>query len=79
MKKTLIKNKPDSIVFIGHSPIINKLFDINKKKGIKSFLITSPDQSKKLKEKIDHKVFERLNKKFEKFIKDSVEYGSTLV
>ena len=26
MSKALIKNKPDNVVFIGHSPIINKLF-----------------------------------------------------
>ncbi len=74
----LTNKKLNNVVFIGFSPIIESLNKINKKNKINSFLITSPDQSKNIKGKIDFKIFKKLDRKFEKFIESRFNKDNTL-
>jgi methionyl-tRNA formyltransferase len=77
----LLNKKLKQVVFIGFSPVIDKLFTINKKKKISSILITSPDQYRILDKKnkeLNCKVFRKLDKNFEKFIKKKFDISNTL-
>ena len=66
--KFFIKNIKDVIVF-GQHENLKDLIEINKSLKIKTTIITTTDQKKKIDKKIDFKVFNKIDGKFKKFIK----------
>lgn len=70
--------KIENIVILGYSPLISDFININKDLGIKSFLITSADQKKKINQDIDFKVFDKLDKNFKNFISKKFTIKKTL-
>jgi len=70
--------KIKNIIIIGYSPIIEKIFIINKKHNLNTFLITSKNQSKNIKAQIDYKIFYKLDFNFRKFIKTNFFIKETL-
>lgn len=75
--KFLIKNLK-YICIIGYSPIIKKIINFNNKNSLKTIFITSSDQAKKLKKKVQYKIFDKINSNFKNYIKKNVEIDKTL-
>ena len=67
-----------SVVFLGYSEIFAKFLNINKNLNIKSFIITSPDQNKKLKKLKNKKVFKNLDHIFKNFIRKNFDIEKTI-
>lgn len=73
--------KIDDIVFLGHSEILDKFIETNKKLKINSHIVTSPDQKKKFKNvkfKNDIRVFKKLDSEFKNFVKKNFDIKKTL-
>ena len=66
------------VVIIGETPLIQQIIEINKKLKLKTFLITSLDQSKIINNKIKYKIINKFNNDFKKFVKEKVEIEKTL-
>jgi len=75
--KFFVKNL-SNIVFIGASPILDKLIKFNDSINIKSFVITSSSQSVSLKKDIDYVVHDKLDDEFKNYILKQVEIDNTL-
>ena len=69
--------KLSSIIFIGYSDLFQSLITINKSLGLKTLIISSSDQVSK-EDKKRYKIFNKLDKKFKKYIKDNVDIDQTL-
>ena len=52
-----------SVVFIGYSEVFLELSKINNSHNIKTFIITSSHQSKILDQKINYKIFDKIDNK----------------
>ena len=57
-------NNIKNIVILGYSPLIEKILKVNKDFNIHTYIITSPDQKKKINKNINFKVFKHLNTNF---------------
>ena len=68
--------KLEAIVFIGFSEVISNLIEINQKLRLKTDIISSSDQSKKLK--VKHIVFDKTDKMFINYIKNNFNINNTL-
>ena len=80
-ENTFFINKIQNIIFLGYSDKLENLFKINNEFKIKSFIVTSPDQNKKLKNKKfakDIKIFQTLDIKFRNYIKKNFNIKNTL-
>jgi|TARA_B110000240_G_scaffold197629_1_gene253579 methionyl-tRNA formyltransferase len=75
--KFFIKNL-SNIVFIGETPIFDKLIKFNDSVNIKSFVITSSSQSSSIKKNIDYVVHDKLDEKFKNYILKEVDIDDTL-
>ena len=75
--KFFVKNL-SNIVFIGASPILDKLIKFNDSINIKSFVITSSSQSVSLKKDIDYVVHDKFDDEFKNYILKQVEIDNTL-
>ena len=67
-----------NIVILGYTPLIEDVLKINKNLNLNTYLITSPDQKKKIKSKIQHKVFKNLDSKFRNYVSKNFIISSTL-
>ena len=67
-----------NVFFLGSNESLNELEKINKKLGLKTFVITSPDQSKKIDYKKEIKIFDRLDSSFTQYISNKVKVEETL-
>lgn len=67
-----------SVVFIGQSDVFLELIKINKSLNLNTVIITSPHQSKLIKEEIDFKVFNKLDNKFKNFVNNNVKVKNTI-
>ncbi len=67
-----------NIVILGYTPLLEDILTINKELNFNTFLITSPDQKKKIKNKIQNKVFKSLDINFRNYIKKNFNINSTL-
>ncbi len=72
-----IQNIKDVIV-LGQHEHLRDLIEINKSLKIKTTIITTTDQKKKIDKKIDFKVFNKIDEKFKKFIKSKFSIEQTL-
>ena len=57
---------------------MNHFININNSLNIKTLVITSPDQSKLIDKKIKFKVFNKLDKKFKRYVLQEVKVEETL-
>ena len=73
-----IKNLKN-VVFIGENDILGKLIEITKKNSLNFDVITSPDQSKFIDKKIKFKVFQKLDRGFQDYIKKRYKIEETMV
>ena len=71
-------NKLDTVIFIGENRNLEKLININKKNGLKTFVITSSHQSKLINKKIKFKIFDKIDANFSKYIKKICNPSKTL-
>ncbi len=71
-------DKVKTVVFIGFSPIFDKLIKINSDNKIKSIIVTSSSQSKKINNKIKFKIFDKFDNRFINFIKKNTDSKETL-
>ena len=67
-----------NVVFLGYSDLLSKFIDINSNLKINTFVITSPDQNKKLEKIKKKKVFKNLNNLFRSFIKKNFDIEKTI-
>ena len=67
-----------NVVFLGYSDLLSKFIDINNNLKINTFVITSPDQNKKLDKIKKKKVFKNLNSFFRSFIKKNFDIEKTI-
>ena len=70
--KFFIKNL-SSIVFIGETPIFDKLIKFNDSMNIKSIVITSSNQSKSIKKNIDYIIHDKLDENFKNYLSKEVD------
>ncbi len=77
MSEFSIKNLKN-IFLIGFHDSFKELVKINKKNKLKTFIITSIDQSKELPSGLNFKIFNNLNINFEKFLKQNINVSETL-
>jgi len=75
---SFIINNLKNVVFIGEHQSFNELIEINKKYKLKSLIITSPNQKKKIDKNLQFKVFGKLDNKFIKFITKEFDISKTL-
>ncbi len=68
----------NSVVFLGQSNIFSKLIEVNNLLKLDTLIITSSHQSKLIDKKINYKVFDKLDDKFEKFINKNVKVKNTI-
>lgn len=74
-------DKIKKILFLGYTDILGELFEINNKLGIKSYVVTSTDQNKKIKNQniiANTKTFNKLDPQFRSYIKKNFEIENTL-
>ena len=64
--------KLENVVFIGFHERFDELIQINDKLGIKTEIITSSDQSKKISNKIKFKIFDSFNEEFASYIEKKI-------
>ena len=67
-----------NVVFIGEHKCLSHFININNSLNIKTLVITSPDQSKLIDKKIKFKVFNKLDKKFKRYVLQEVKVEETL-
>lgn len=67
-----------NVIFLGYSDLLKKFIDINDNLKIASYVITSPDQSKKLDNIKTKKIFKNLNNQFRDFVKKNVDIEKTI-
>ena len=67
-----------NIVFLGYSKAFGEMQEINKELNIKDIIITSSDQKKNFKKEKRVFVFDKLDKKFKKFVSDKFKITETL-
>ncbi len=72
-----IKNL-NSVVFLGQSDVLPELEKINKSLKLKTIIVTSSHQSKKINNKIKYNIFNNINEKFKKFIKKNTRIENTI-
>ena len=70
--------KIEKVVFIGYSKIFEKLIKINQDNNIKTIIITSSSQATEIDKKIKFNIFDKIDEKFNKFVKDNVNSNKTL-
>jgi len=68
----------ENVVFIGYSSQLNELIDITKKLKLKSLFITSADQAKNIKKKLEYKIFNKINNEFKNFITSKFKIEKTI-
>ena len=73
-KKENIKN----IFFLGYSPVIKELSNINQKLKIKTFIACAEEYKKFIDKNLNFKVFFKLDNKFKKFVNSKVSISETL-
>ena len=66
------------IVFIGFSDLFEKLISINNDLGIKTTILTCSDQHSQISDKINYKVFDKLDNRFKKYVQENVNINETL-
>tara|TARA_B100000780_G_scaffold273647_1_gene237518 strand:- start:43 stop:1044 length:1002 start_codon:yes stop_codon:yes gene_type:complete len=76
-QKFLIKNLKN-VILLGCSKLFPEMKNINSHFGIKTHIITAPDQKKNLISKDGVHVFKKIDKKFKNFIKNNVDVNETL-
>ena len=76
-QKFFIKNLKN-VVLLGYSKIFPEIKKINSHLGIKTIIITSPDQKKNFDSLNGVHVFQKINKKFKDLIKQEVKASDTL-
>jgi methionyl-tRNA formyltransferase len=75
--KFFIKNL-NSVVFLGQSDVFSQLIKINNSLKLETLIITGSHQSKLINNKIDFKVFDKLDEKFKDFINKKVKVENTI-
>ena len=75
--KFFVKNL-NSVVFLGQSDDFAKLIKINNSLKLETIIITSTHQSKLIDNKIDFKIFDKLDEKFRNFINKKVNKENTI-
>jgi methionyl-tRNA formyltransferase len=75
--KFFINNIRD-VIFLGQHENLKDLIEINKSLKIKTTIITTIAQKKKIDKKIDFQVFNKIDEKFKKFIKSKFSIEKTL-
>ena len=68
----------NTAVFIGESDALNELIKINNSLNLKTIVITSSHQSKKIDKKINYKIFDKLNLSFKNYIKKSCKIENSI-
>ena len=77
-KKFYIDNLT-SVVFLGYSREFENLIKINNDLNLKTIIITSEDQAKLIKKnKVDFKIFNKVDNKFKRFISNNTVVEKTL-
>lgn len=71
-------DKFKNVVFIGNSGALKSLIEITKKNSLNYDVITSPDQSKSIENKIKFKVFNKLDKNFLNYLSKKFKSEETL-
>lgn len=66
------------VVLIGQSKSFSEIIKVNNSINLKTLIITSSDQSKLIDKKIDYKIFDKLEKSFEDYIKKNVKINNTI-
>ena len=67
-----------NVVFLGYSKLFSEMKKINSHLGIKTHVITSPDQKRNFISKDSVHVYKKIDKKFKDFIKKKVNVNETL-
>ena len=67
-----------NVVFIGEHEILKELIKINNENNLKSIIVTSPVQKKKIQKSLKFKVFTKLDNKFVTYINELVDVNKTL-
>ncbi len=67
-----------NVVFLGYSKLFSEMKKINSHFGIKTHVITSPDQKRNFISKDSVHVYKKIDKKFKDFIKKKVNVNETL-
>tara|TARA_B100001142_G_scaffold27966_1_gene25095 strand:- start:5766 stop:6755 length:990 start_codon:yes stop_codon:yes gene_type:complete len=75
---SFIINNLKNVVFIGEHQSFKELIEINKQYKLKSLIITSPNQKKKIDKNLQYKVFGKLDNKFTNFITKEFDISKTL-
>ena len=70
--------KIEKVVLIGYSAIFEKLIKINQDYNIDTIIITSSDQAKQIDKKIKFNIFDKIDEKFNQFVKDNTNPDKTL-
>lgn len=71
-------NELKNVFFIGEDENLEAFHKINNKRELNSFLVTSRDQSKKISNKLNYKVFNKLDNKFKDYVKKNCNIKNTL-
>jgi methionyl-tRNA formyltransferase len=72
-----IKNL-SNIVFLGETPIFDKLIKFNDSVKIKSMVITSSSQSSSIEKNINYRIYDKIDDNFKNDIKKEVDISNTL-
>jgi methionyl-tRNA formyltransferase len=67
-----------TVVFIGESDALKELIKINNSLNLKTIIITSSHQSKKIDKKINFKIFDKLNLSFKNYIKKNCKIENSI-
>ncbi len=67
-----------NVVFIGEHESLKELVKINNENKLKSIIVTSPVQKKKIQKSLNFKVFTKLDNKFVTYINELVDVNKTL-
>lgn len=67
-----------NVVFIGEHENLKELVKINNENKLKSIIVTSPVQKKKIQKSLNFKVFTKLDNKFVTYINELVDVNKTL-
>ena len=71
-------NNLKNVFFIGEDDNLEAFHEINKNKGINSFLVTSKHQSKLISKNHKYKVFDKLDNKFKNYVRENCNIKNTL-
>ncbi len=72
-----VKNLKNVVIF-GESKIFKNILDINKKHNLNTIFITSKHQSRIIDKKIKYVIFNKIDNKTKKYLKNKVEASKTL-